>query len=157
MALDALDSIMGMLRGKGAVDPGHAAERKARLKDHRQGMGLSPGVSPQMLPPRQPLRQPQATLRGVQPQHPVQGQQTAVASLIDQLNEAIITTKIQLQQEPLKDKQNQLKRLSETLRQQILILGGDPIRADETIEQGLTKLQGTGFIDDPPVGRGGLL
>lgn len=133
---DPLDNIMGALRGAGSIDPAQASARKARMSVDRNQMGVAPQPQANQLPGTA-----EAGVGDVQV-----GQQSMTPVLVDQLNEAILTIKVQIHREQDRERRRALEVQADQLRQQIQTLGGEPIYADETVEEGLQKLQGQGFI-----------
>ena len=145
---DPLDHIMSTLRDKGGIDPNRAAQRKASMKRDRGAVpsqvGGSVGPKPKRVQARPVEQQPS----------PEEGREGDVQVapvdmtplIVDQMNEAIVTIKVQIHREEDPERRRQLEQQANNLRQQITSLGGDPIRADESVEEGLSKLQGYGFV-----------
>ena len=147
---DPLDNIMNMLRRKGGTDPNSSAAQKASMKNERAQLGVQPGMVQPGQPPQQPAQQPaqqgrsqEVTDAGGMEMDPNIDDMDLV---VDQMNEQIISMKRALHhtQEPQK-KQEWEKRI-ERVRQDILEMGGEPIWADESIDEGLAKLQGRGYV-----------
>lgn len=153
MQIDPLERIMASLRDNHAVDPNRAAARKAQLKAEAPPVG---GSVPQMARPHPvtgaavqlPQRGTPTREEGVESGMTVP--QTTVPIIIDALNESIIALKVELHRrgrDP--ETRKRLERMAEQLRNQILELGGEPIWADESVEDGIKKLRGVGYAAKP--------
>lgn len=153
--MDPLENIMGMLRRQGAIDPNEHQARMASLQAERGQLGAGPPAThPRQKPPERqqptpsPRQQPGAREEGREGDVQVApGDMTPV--LVDQLNEAIISLKVQIHREADQERRRQLEKQAEQLRGQIQQLGGEPIWADESVEEGLQKLRGMGYIGAP--------
>jgi len=161
---DPIDNIMNMLQGKGTVDPNQKAMRQAQMKEQRQQMGAHPGMAhPGQAPPAQDPAQQQQAHPGQAPpaQDPHQRQMGPeetgdgekeiedvddVNLVTDQLNESIISMKRALHHTQDPQETQMWERRIESIRQQILEMGGEPVWADESIEEGLSKLKGRGYV-----------
>lgn len=64
--------------------------------------------------------------------------------IVDALNEAIIGLKTEIHRARDPEQRQVLEEEAQQIRERIVQLGGEPIWADETIEEGLTKLRGLG-------------
>lgn len=152
---DPLNNIMGMLRRSNSIDPGTAQARQARMSTDRRQMG--PGASPTAQYNERPAQARGApSMQGGTQEVAGAGQglaqgQDMTAIMIDQMNETILSGKIQIHREQDSERKRMLESNLELLRQQILQLGGEPIWADETIEEGLQKLQGMGAVGAPQI------
>lgn len=142
---DPLDNIMGMLRDTRSIDPNQASARRARLEDTRGQMGVAP-------PGAQRYEQPDRGTPGV-PTREEGGEgliqtttQDMTPVIIDQLNEAILSLKLQIHQTAEQKQIQMLEQQANTLREQIKSLGGEPIWAHESIEEGLQKIRGYGYV-----------
>ncbi len=151
---DPLDKIMTTLRDSNSIDPNQASARKARMQTDRGQMGANPGMHP-MEGARQttPKGKEGAPARGT-PEEGVDGQvqvadKDMTPIIIDQLNETILSIKVQIHRERDKEKRRGLERQAENIRQQVVDMGGDPIWADESVEEGLAKIQGHGYVGAP--------
>ena len=148
---DPLDNIMGMLQSKGTVDPNQAAARSAKLKNQRTVAGANPPATKQ--PPHQGVKKnmppdvmpptPGAPT-GVAPEF--QGQPNMMSVVVDAMNEAIIGLKTEIHRARDTETKRNLERQAQSIRQQIVDMGGEPIYADESIEEGLRKLRGLGAV-----------
>ena len=148
---DPIDNIMSTLRHQGGIDPNTAAHRKASMKQQRQGMGVPTSVGATRGKPKgQAGRQQQRPAPGRMEEGPegeVQiDERDFTPIIIDQMNETIISLKVQISRENNPERRRQLEQQAGKLREQITSLGGDPIRADESVEDGLQKLKQYGYI-----------
>lgn len=153
---DPLDNIMRMLRGKGAVDPNQVAARGARMQTERRRLGAAPVAparsgpapaggyptggavpAPQGMPSREEGMDTEMTVP-----------QNAIPIVVDALNESIIALKVEIHRTQDKEQRRHLETQAEKLRQQILEFGGEPIWADESVEEGLQKLRGVGYVGE---------
>ena len=140
---DPLESIMGALRGANSIDPASAAQRKAEMKQERRRAGAAPmdrrrpaGASP--VPTRPSPEEGTETA--------MTAPQTTIPIIIDALNESIIALKVEIHRTTDPEQRKALERHANKLREQIQELGGEPVWADESVEQGLAKLTGQGYI-----------
>ena len=160
---DPLDNIMSTLRQRGGIDPETQARRKADLQRQRRTAGVpgrqqaqgQRGVPQQQreIPERQPrdeLGQILDDIGGDRAEATKEGEIGAAEEmdrvLTDQLNEAILSLKVKIGREQDRDRRKQLENQAKQIRQQVIELGGEPIYADETVEEGLQKLRGKGYI-----------
>jgi hypothetical protein len=148
---DPLNNIMNRLRGARTVDPRNVAARRARMEIQRGQLGVSPGTTPGELPPdRPPHDQLSATLKQIGAEKADEtelvGPQNMIPIIVDQLNETILSLKVQIHREQDQERRRLLEQQAEQLRKQIVDLGGEPIWADESIEEGLLKLRGYGQV-----------
>lgn len=142
---DPLDTIMNTLRSSGSVDHNTKVSRMARMKDERARLGAAPGMYPGEQPPA-PAAQPQQVQQTPQTGAGILGQTDLTPVIVDQLNETIISLKIQIHRERDPQRRRSLEQQAETIRTQITNLGGEPIWAYETVEEGLQKLKGYGYV-----------
>lgn len=140
---DPLESIMGALRGANSIDPASAAQRQAEMKQERRRAGAAPTVR----------RRPAGASPVPERPSPEEGTETAMTApqttipiIIDALNESIIALKVEIHRTTDPERRKSLERQANKLREQIQELGGEPVWADESVEQGLAKLTGQGFI-----------
>ncbi len=145
MGNDPIDSIMSGLIGKGAVDPRESQARQARLKDERGRLGAAPATQGQALPPSAPPGQPQQPIPGM-PEAPGGEEVDARQVYLDQLNESIISLKIIISQTEDPEERKVWEDEARDARKKIRAHGGTPIEAQDTIEDGLQKLLGHGFV-----------
>lgn len=150
---DPLESIMGMLRKTGSVDPNSVSARKAGMKTERQSLGASPpakmmppqsggrGMPPDVMPHQAGIQQ------GVSPQ--MQEQPNMMGTIVDALNEAIIGLKTEIHRAADPERKKMLESEAQQIRERIVEMGGEPIWADESIEEGLQKLRGLGVKGVP--------
>lgn len=143
--MDPLENIMGMLRRSGSIDPAQAAQRKAQMKPLRRQMGIAPGAQQGEKPAAVKTQEEGMATNMSIPQRDM----TPV--IVDQLNETIISIKLQVHREVDPERRVVLEQQAEGLRQQILSLGGEPIWADESVEEGILKLKGYGFVGEPVI------
>lgn len=142
---EPLDEIMRTLRGSGSVDPGQVEARQARMKQDRQRLGATPQGTKR--PPqggsRDVPRQGEATK-----EDPTQleGPDNLGLLTTDALNEAILSIKMKKGRTQDPDERRNLDRQAEQIRNQVIELGGEPIWAEETVEEGIQKLRGKGHI-----------
>ena len=144
---DPLGNIMGMLRNSGSIDPGQSQQRMANMRPLQQQHGVAPHASPQSGMMQQGRPQP----GGAIPEEGVEGdiqvsEQDMTPVIIDQMNETILTLKVQLHQEQNPEKRKVMEQQANSLRKQVQSLGGEPIWAHESVEEGLQKIQGMGWV-----------
>lgn len=172
---DPLTGIMAMLRRQNAIDPGTAAQRQAAIGTQRAQAGASPrrtgqpqgqppgGAMPQVSPDMEqfpPGTHPADAAAPLEdrrtPEEGMEGEMTAPESMmptvIDALNESIIAMKVEIHRTPDEEERKNLESQANKIRRQIQALGGDPIRADESIEEGVRKISGRGYMHG--MGRG---
>ena len=136
---DPLERIMGMLRNQGAVDPAQAQERMARMKPERRQSGAAPPEQRRETPVEgRPVRDRQSSEEGTEGDMTAPG--TTIPVIVDALNESIIALKVEIHRTGDKEKRRELEGHARRLREQISSLGGEPVYADETVEEGLQKL-----------------
>lgn len=162
MVADPLEMIMSQLRNAGSVDPAQAQQRMAGMKPMRRQMGAAPHMQPGTMaqgpmhgegpvPQAPPVDGLGATLQDIGAEK-AEEEQLDVApgdmtnTIIDQLNETILSLKVQVHRTRQPEQRRTFEQQAEQIREQILQLGGEPIWADETIEEGLAKLQGRGYV-----------
>lgn len=150
---DPLDTIMNVLKSKGSVDPSKAAARSAKLKNQRTVVGANPPATKK--PPHQGAK--------VQQNYPTdamaptqnapnevsdnfQGQPNMMSVVVDAMNEAIIGLKTEIHRARDTETKRNLEKQAQSIRQQIVEMGGEPIYADESIEEGMRKLRGYGAV-----------
>jgi hypothetical protein len=154
---DPLENIMRILREKGSTDPNSSASRSAAMKEHRTIVGASPQAT------RQPPVQQGSPLpnmpRDVMPDVPgiptgpapeTSEQPNMMGTIIDALNEAIIGLKTEIHRAPDPEQKKMLEAEAQAIRDRIVELGGEPVWADESIEEGLQKLRGLGAVSAAP-------
>ena len=150
---DPLDTVMTNLRKHGGIDPNTQAKRKAQLKDQRTTLGATPpatrkppqqGVGGRGMPKDVMPRAPGTVVGG--DREALHQQPNMMGSVIDALNEAIIGLKTEIHRAPDEETKKKLQAEAQSIRDRIVDLGGEPVWADETIEQGLQKLRGLGFV-----------
>ncbi len=151
---DPLENVMTMLRDKQGVDPNSTSNRSARLKQHRTAMGANPQATRR--PPQGVSNQQRNVPPDVMPHTggiPPEGvadnfqeQPNMMGVVIDGLNEAIIGLKTEIHRTQNPEQRRELERQAQGIRKQIVEMGGDPIYADETIEEGMKKLRGLGRV-----------
>jgi hypothetical protein len=161
---DPIDNILGMLNRKGGIDPAAASKRKAGMKQQRTGMGAGVAMPPQGAPdlmsqlmgaqtqvgPSTPLPEqasPEAGMEGMG-----MAPETMMPVIIDALNETIIALKVEIHRSRDAQHKKDLERQANKIRKQIVELGGDPIYADESIEEGKRKLTGMGVVGQDAMG-----
>jgi len=154
MSNDPLDNIMRQLTASGSVEPGQMESRQARMKQERQQAGASPRPQPgQREIPGQQQQPGQREIPGQQQQQgEAMKQDPATLEAPDRmdrvfedaLNEAILSIKIKKGRTDDPEQRRQLDSQAENIRQQIVQAGGEPIRADETVEEGIQKLRAGG-------------
>lgn len=143
MPQDRLESIMTMLRQKGAIDPATSAQRLASMQVQRGSLGAN-----------EPVRGSPATGAPLPDRpSPEEGTETGMTApytarpvIIDALNESIIGIKVEIHRTTDPEDRKRLEKIANQLRKQIQELGGEPVWADESIEEGLTKLTGHGYV-----------
>lgn len=150
---DPLDNIMSTLRKSGSIDGASAAVRKSRMKQGRTRAGASPDQLNQLTrkPPMQPARKPMSPNFPAPQEFGGPGVEMSqdpnmVATLIDQLNEAILSIKVQVNKTKDDAEKRKLENSAAILRNQIMELGGTPIEAEESVMEGLDQLEGKGFL-----------
>ena len=159
---DPLDNIMGMLRNQGAIDPNTQQTRQSRMRQDRRRAGAAPGAQLREGArnlDREPHDELSGTLEDIGESRVEEGkegdiqvgQQDMMPIIQDQLNETILSLKIQIHRERDKERRQQLEQQAEKIRQQVVDLGGEPIWADESVEEGLQKLKGHGQIGAPQI------
>ena len=151
--MDPLEHIMGQLRNAGSIDPARKQQRQAQMQPHRRRMGAAPGAQPFERPPQDELGQ---TLEDIGESRVEEGhddedrvgvrQGDMSPVIVDQLNETILSLKVQIHRERDPERRRAYERQAQQIREQVQNMGGEPIYADETIEEGLQKLQGHGYI-----------
>ena len=159
---DPIDNIMNYLRDTGSVDPNRQTQRRSRMKQDKRRAGVQRG--PQRHQGRRNLdnldKEPRDEFSeqlqdiGEQRLRRERGKEGEIdvdpgdmtPRIIDQLNEAILSHKIAIHREDDEERTRQLEQAANNLRQQIKQLGGEPIYADESVEEGLQKLRGMGQI-----------
>ena len=75
----------------------------------------------------------------------------AIPIVLDALNESILALKVQMSKSQNPEEQQMLEGHIQQLRSQIQQLGGDPIEAEDSIEDGLTQLTGHGYVANEAV------
>lgn len=158
---DPLENVMTMLRDKQGVDPNSTSNRSARLKQHRTAMGANPQATRR--PPQGVSNQQRNVPPDVMPHTggiPPEGvadnfqeQPNMMGVVIDGLNEAIIGLKTEIHRTQNPEQRKELERQAQGIRKQIVEMGGEPIYADETIEEGMKKLRGLGAVNTQPLSR----
>jgi len=145
-----IDNIMTSLRKQGSIDPASSQQRKAQMKPMQRQMGASPRAQPGQRPPDElsetlsDIGADKAREAGKEGDIQV-GPQDMTPVIVDQLNETIISLKVQLHREQDKERRRSMERQADQLRKQVTALGGEPIWADESVEEGMEKLQGYGW------------
>ena len=140
---DPFENVMTMLRNKGSVDPNTAAARSASIKDQRRTVGATPPA--QKKPPQgrgMPAPQPQGGVMGVGGDP---GQPDMMTPVVKSLNEAILGLKAQIHRTTDPEQRRMLEQQAQQIRQRVVDMGGEPIWADESIEEGMQKLQSMGM------------
>ena len=149
---DPLENIMGMLRKSNSIDPSSSAARKANMKTTRQSLGAAPPATmmpPQAggmggaMPPPDVMPHQAGIQEGMSPDF--QEQPNMMGVVVDALNEAIIGLKTEIHRARDPEQRRMLESEAQQIRERIIELGGDPIWADESIEEGLAKLRGLGI------------
>lgn len=156
---DPLDNIMRMLRSSNSVDPSSIAERKANIKNERTRLGASPPATrqppqfsrpapmrPQAAPPN-PAPQQAGTQESMAQEN--QGQPNMRTAIIRSLNEAIIGLKTEIHRATDPKQKELLEREIQQIRDRVVEMGGDPVWANETIEEGMEKLRRLGTVENP--------
>jgi len=149
---DPLNNIMSTLRGSKSIDSNNVMSRKAGLQTERQFLGATPQgtmMPPQMggamggaaAPPDVMPQQP-GIQEGMSPSF--QDQPNMMGVIVDALNEAIIGLKTEIHRATDSERKKLLEQEAQNIRERIIELGGDPVWADESIEEGLAKLRGLG-------------
>ena len=155
---DPIENIMDSLRRSGSVDPASAQARQSGMKMHRDLQGAGPRVHPRTkpdnrVPDRPPRDELSATLDDIGGQREegregdvgvAPGDMTPI--IVDQLNETILSLKVQIHRTQDPEQRRQFEQQAEQIRQQVVNMGGDPVWADESVEEGLQKLRGHGYI-----------
>jgi len=148
-----MENIMGMLTSKGAVNPNESARRKAQMQETRVGAGAEPRQTGRPKPPGE--RNQKAT--GAKPvgerpsveegtETDMTAPQSTIPIIIDALNESIIALKVEIHRTGDPEERKVLEGHANTLRQEIMQLGGEPVYAEESIEEGMAKLTGQGYV-----------
>lgn len=135
---------MGMLRQKGAVDPGTSAQRLPELGMMQGSLGANIPQQGMSMGPGAPLPDQPSAEEGAETD--MTAPVTALPIIIDALNESIIALKAEIHRTQEPEGRRQLEKLAGQLRTHIQDLGGEPIWADESIEEGLQKLTGHGYV-----------
>lgn len=158
---DPLDTIMNTLRHRGGVDPNTAARRKAQLGRQRRTQQVPGRQQPRgqmQVPERQPRDELERTLQDIgedraedREEETKEGEVDVggydmIPVIVDQLNESILSLKVQIHRTRDREERRKLENQAEKIRDQIQELGGEPIWADETVEEGLQKLRGRGYV-----------
>jgi len=142
---DPLENIMGMLQTKSSINPEVVSERKGRMKEQRMQSGAEPRAARTQRPDAgRPIADKPSPEEGMVGD--MTAPETTMPIIIDALNESIIALKVEIHRTADPKEREKLENQTAKLRQQILELGGEPIRAEETIEQGLQKLTGHGYV-----------
>lgn len=136
---DPLENIMTMLRQKGAVEPGTTGQMLPGMQMQRGNLGAGIPQQGGAPLPDQPSVEEGTETGMTTPQ-------TALPIIIDALNESIIGLKVEIHRSVDPEERRRLERITEQLRKQVQELGGDPIWADESIEEGVGKLTGQGYV-----------
>jgi hypothetical protein len=147
---DPLENIMGMLRKSNSIDPSSSAARKANMKTTRQNLGAAPQAT--MMPPQAGGMGGQVP-PDVMPQQPgiqegqspdFHEQPNMMGVVIDALNEAIIALKTEIHRARDPEQKRVLESEAQQIRERVVEMGGEPVWADDSIEEGLAKLRGLG-------------
>jgi len=155
---DPVDQVMATLRGHGTTDHNGGLERQAQMMKQQRGkMGVAPGpphpargrkqpaggapagAAPGRAPGVGPEAGPEGGI-GLPEEHDVPG------LAIDQMNELILTLKVAMHQSQDEEEKAAIEQEINQVRQMVQQKGGEPIWAHETIEQGLQKLTGQGWM-----------
>ena len=155
MQPDPLSNIMNLLRNQGAVDPNQKASREASLQQQGMAHGIRGGVQPPMpgMPPDMGGMPQQGDPGGGLPSQE-EGTETGMEEagmdyrllLTDQMNETILSIKQAIHHSQDPEEIRDLEKKAQRIRKDIQDLGGEPIYADESIEEGIQKLKGHGYI-----------
>lgn len=166
---DPFENVMTMLRNKGSVDPNTMAARSASIKDQRRTVGATP---PARRKPPQARGSGMPQTQGGMPapqegQGVEQMQPDMMVPVVKSLNEAILGLKTQIHRTTDPDQRRMLEQQAQQIRQRVVDMGGEPVWADESIEEGLQKIrmmESAPQQDAPPfvgeaqqqVGEGGM-
>jgi len=137
---------MTMLRQKGGIDPGTTGQMLPGMQITRGDLGADipvTGVTP-ATGPGSPLPETGSLEEGTETRMTVPD--TAMPIIIDALNETIIGLKVEIHRAVDPEQKRSYERVAEQIRKQIIELGGEPIWADESIEEGTMKLTGHGYV-----------
>ena len=122
------------------------------MKPERTAGGMAP----------QQQRRQQMPAPVAQKQSPEEGTETAMTApastipvIIDALNESIIALKVEIHRTTDTNQRRELEGHANKLREQIVALGGEPVYADETVEEGLQKLGQRRTREEPQGGQQG--
>ena len=155
---DPIGSIMNTLRRSNSIDPAQQQQRQSRMGMLSQQQGAVQGPVGNKPTPQQTQRG--RAQQGMPPQgRPAQpareeGQEGTIGVqggdftpiIIDQMNETILSLKVQIHREKDPSRRAALEQQTEQIRQNVIALGGEPIWADESVEEGLKKIQGHGAV-----------
>lgn len=149
---DPLESIMSSLRQNNGVAPGSTGQMLPGMQMQRGNLGANvpqrgaPGAvgGPGAALPDQPSVEEGTETDMTTPQ-------TAIPIILDALNESIIALKVEIHRTTDPEQRRHLEKITGQLRSQIQELGGDPIWADESIEEGLQKLTGHGYVAEDQI------
>lgn len=136
---DPLANIMTMLRQKGAVEPGSTGQMLPGMQLQRGNLGANLPVEGGA-----PLEDRPSLEEGTETD--MTTPETALPIIVDALNESIIGLKVEIHRAVDPEQRRHLERVTEQLRKQVQELGGEPIWADESIEEGVSKLTGHGYV-----------
>ena len=168
MPQDPLENIMSYLRDSGSVDHNTKQTRQARMSQERRRSGAAPvpqrdqgkrNLDTSNLD-KKPMDEYSKKLRGIGEgrvrEHGKEGDievddRDMTPRIVDQLNEAILSHKIAIHREEDPERVRGLEQSAESIRQRVKELGGEPIYADESVEEGLKKLKGHGQIGAPQI------
>ncbi len=148
---DPFENVMTMLRNKGSVDPNTSAARSASIKDQRRTVGATPPA--QRKPPQS------GGSRTSMPQEGQMGEQMQpdmMTPVVKSLNEAILGLKAQIHRTTDQEQRRMLEQQAQQIRQRVVDMGGEPIWADESIEEGMRKLQAMGAPQQEMPQQGGM-
>lgn len=147
---DPLENIMTLLRQKDGVAPGSTGQMLPGMQMQRGNLGANipqrgaPGAVGAVGAPGAQLPDRPSPEEGTETD--MTTPQTAIPIILDALNESIIALKVEIHRTTDPEQRRHLEKITGQLRSQIQELGGEPIWADESIEEGLQKLTGHGYV-----------
>lgn len=152
---DPLENIMASLRQKDGVAPGSTGQMLPGMQMQRGNLGANipqrgaPGAVGAVGAPGAQLPDRPSPEEGTETD--MTTPQTAIPIILDALNESIIALKVEIHRTTDPEQRRHLEKITGQLRSQIQELGGEPIWADESIEEGLQKLTGHGYVGQEAV------